>query len=150
VAAISLFFLIIGGIFLCLADLRHFDLYIDKANEAIYIRKKYRGTRLSGWSWRRVNFDSFTIETAVRSFWTQSEGSPPVDHHFSGYDITFTHTGGPITPIFLEHTKNSRNSPSYVPPSIRKHERCHRAIEELANALGVKLTMPKDVQDTQW
>lgn len=73
-----------------------------------------------------------------------------MDHYFSGYDITFTHTGRHITPIFLEHTKNKRNSPSYVPPSIRTHERYQRAIEELANALGVELTTPKAVQDTQW
>lgn len=149
VTAISIFFLIIGVIFLCLADLRHFDLYIDKANEAIYIRKKLWGTRLSGWSWRQVNFDSFTIDGAVRSFRTQQEGEPAVDHYFSGYEITLTHNGKKLSPIFLEHSLNKKDSSTYVYPSIRSYERYQKKLQELAKLLDVELTMPKDVRDAQ-
>ena len=147
VTLITLFFLLIGVIFLCLADVRHFDFYIDKANETIFIRKKTFGTRLSGWSWSQVSFASLTIEPAVRSFWTQEEGSPAVNHYFSGYEITLTSKGKSLKPIFLEHSVNKKNSPDYVPPSIRSYERYQKKLQGLATFLDIELTMPKDVRD---
>lgn len=106
-----LFGLVFGGIFLTVGDSRGIVLKLNASNRTMSIRKTFGGTRLSGWTWKEVDFSTLQMKQYQKSVEHSSGGGEDGPVHtwttyHKGIEVAITAGGRTVDLLFLEHGEN--------------------------------------------
>lgn len=136
----AIFGVIFGSVFLSVGDARKMNLRLNPSAQTIIVRKTFRGTRLSGWTWQNIDFNSMKLVRYQKIEHHSSGGGEdgPAQHwktYHKGIEVSFANGKKPLDVLFLEHGNNFNIFDS--------------TLENLCDSLGVnmpdieeKLTLP--------
>ena len=107
----SIFGLFFGFVFLNAGDGRKMNLQLNPSAQTISVRKTFGGTRLSGWTWKNIDFNSLKMVRYEKTAHHQSGGGEdgPIRRwktYHKGIEVSFFDGKKPVDVLFLEHGNN--------------------------------------------
>ena len=107
----AIFGVIFGSIFLSVGDARKMNIRLNPSAQTICVRKTFRGTRLSGWTWKNIDFNSIKMVRYEKTVHHQSGGGEdgPIRRwktYHKGVEVLFANGKKSLDVMFLEHGNN--------------------------------------------
>ena len=131
----AIFGIIFGSIFLSVGDARKMNIRLNPSAQTICVRKTFGGTRLSGWTWKNIDFNSIKMVRYEKTVHHQSGGGEdgPIRRwktYHKGIEVSFSGGSKPVDVLFLEHGN--------------EFDIFDSTLKNLCDSLGVKMPEIKD------
>ena len=131
----AIFGVIFGSFFLSAGDVRKMNLRLNPSAQTISVRKTFGGTRLSGWTWKNIDFNSIKMVRYEKTVSHQSGGGEdgPIRHwktSHKGIEVSISDGNKSVKVLFLEHGN--------------EFDIFDSILETLCSSLGVEMPEIKD------